>query len=574
MGGEPVALSLLRYGRDADVSEPLRGMLGASISMSRIVRDLSRYGLAKIDADRRVQVHRLVQLVLRDSLPPDLADRTLRNAQNLLAAANPGNPDEEKEVEPLQREIGPHLEPADMIHAQNLGARQAVLDHVRTLYVTGDYENSRRLARLAYEAWSEDTSSPRLGPAGEMTQVMRGYLANAMRALGQAAEAAEHAGEAYERLCEDPQIGPSHELALILGYQVGHDLRIKGEYQRALAFDSDLVAKHRDVFPEGSRFTLRAQSNLAVDHRMVGNFAEAFKLDAEIVAHWQDISGADYQALFSTVNMARSHYGMGAYESGLEIVVEIRPKLERIFHPRHSQLLLAERTHATLLRKVGQLDEALEMIKGNQARVHGRFGPSHEFSVASTVSYANALRQVGELDEALKEIESALDRYSEFFSPRHPLTLSAMVNQAIIYRAMNEYDRATDIDLHCFTELSAVLSADHPYTICAGVSLATDYARLGRHEEAAELSERMLSVSQQVAGGRHVSRGDTEHPYVLMRAINLSYDLREIGEEERADALYERSLTGLRAALSEGHPEVVAIQEGKRSEGDIEPPPT
>ncbi|NUR30389.1 MAG: hypothetical protein HOV83_31810, partial [Catenulispora sp.] len=255
LGGEPVSLSLLRFGKDADISSPLRETLGSSIAMSRIVRDLSRYGLAKIDAERRVQVHRLVQLVLRDSLPEELAERTLRNAQNLLTAANPGDPDDQENVEALQREIGPHLEPADMIHAQNIEARQAVLDHVRTLFVTGDYENSRRLARVAFEAWRADTSSPRLGPHGEMTQIMRGHLANALRVLGQAVEAAGHTSEAYRELSENPAIGPTHEVTLILGNQIGADLRIQGRYQQALEFDTNLVAQHRSVFPEGSHYT-------------------------------------------------------------------------------------------------------------------------------------------------------------------------------------------------------------------------------------------------------------------------------------------------------------------------------
>ncbi|HEX6242012.1 MAG TPA: FxSxx-COOH system tetratricopeptide repeat protein, partial [Polyangiales bacterium] len=116
LGGEPIAISLLRSGKDAKVAEPLRTTLGSSYPLNRIARDLGRYGLAKIDAAQRIQVHRLVQLVLRESLPPKQAEQALRNAQNLLAAANPGDPDDAGEKShPRQREMGPHLEPARMI---------------------------------------------------------------------------------------------------------------------------------------------------------------------------------------------------------------------------------------------------------------------------------------------------------------------------------------------------------------------------------------------------------------------------------------------------------------------------
>ena len=54
-------------------------------------------------------------------------------------------------------------------------------------------------------------------------------------------------------------------------------MRIAGHYWEALDFDRDSVAVHSAVFGPGETYTLRAQSNLAVDQRMVGNFTEAFQ---------------------------------------------------------------------------------------------------------------------------------------------------------------------------------------------------------------------------------------------------------------------------------------------------------
>jgi hypothetical protein len=59
-----------------------------------------------------------------------------------------------------------------------------------------------------------------------------------------------------------------------------------------------------------------------------------------------------------------------------------------------------------------------------------------------------------------------------------------------------------------------------------------------------------------------------------MRGVNLSIDLRATGDRERADALLMESLDGLRQVLGAEHPEVLAIEQGARTEGDIEPPPT
>jgi len=572
LGGEPVAVSLLRKGSFAEVAEPLRTMLASSIPTNRTVRDLNRYGLAKVDALQRVQVHRLVQLVLRDSLTPELARQSLRNTQLLLAKANPGDPDENPDAP--REDLGPHIEPADLIHASDLDARQAVLDHSRYLWMTGDYENSLSLADRAARAWEQDASHPRLGREGELTLLARAQAANAKRTLGFSAEAAELARETYDLMRRNPHLGPDHEFTLITGNQVGADLRIAGRYREALEFDRESVARHREVFEADSSYTLRAQANLAVDYRMIGDFAEAFVLDREIAARWEDVRASDPRALAAYINLARSCYGLGAYRLGLELLERWQHLLQLSLGAGNSQVLLVGRTRAILLRKLGRLDEAMDVIRDNEERMEKRFRSSHEFAVAATVSHANVLREKGQVEDAAEAIGDALERYLTYFGPRHPLTLVAQVNAAIIHRARGEWPEARALDESCYRALVEVLAPDHPYAICAGVGLATDLARVGEHEAAAELSRRMYTLGRASSGGGHEARDGAEHPYVLMRGVNLSYDLRATGEVDEAQALFEDSVAGLRRSLGGEHPEVLAIERGMRAESDIEPPPT
>ncbi|WP_157437377.1 FxSxx-COOH system tetratricopeptide repeat protein [Actinoplanes subtropicus] len=573
LGGEPIPLSLLRHGSKAAVTEPLRTILGASIPMNRTVRDLSRYGLAKVDPLQRIQVHRLVQRVLRDTLSPEQREETLRNVQNLLAAANPGDPDEHGEWE-RQRDMGPHIEPADMIHSQTYASRQAVLDHSRYLYLSGDYENSRYLADQAAKAWADVPGDPQLGPDGEQTLMAKAQLANATRTLGDSQTAAAVMADTYRRFPANPLLGPRHEFTLITGNQVGLDLRIAGRYQEAFEFDRENVELHREVFGPGETYTLRAEANLAVDYRMLGRFLEAQALDRQIAAHWADVDASDPRALYAYMNLARSEYGLGAYGAGLERLEAWRGVLQDRSGPGHSQVLLAGRTYAIILRKVGRLAEAAEVMREIRDRTEKRFTPDHEFAVAATMSYANVLREVGEVEEALRHIADALRRYRANFGPTHPLSLVAQVNEAIARRSVGDVEVAQTLDADCFDQLGRVLAPDHPYTICAGVSLATDHARAGRHQEALQLSQAMLDLSREADRGAADARDGAEHPYVVMRAINLSHDLRATGSAEAAEALFQESLASLRRALGSGHPEVVLAEQGYRLEGDIEPPPT
>ncbi|WP_308285685.1 FxSxx-COOH system tetratricopeptide repeat protein [Actinoplanes hulinensis] len=588
LGGEPVRQSLLVRGANAALTAELRAALNDSISTGRMVRELRKYGLAKQvgrstsamaagDRTPRLQVHRLVQRVLRDTLNPELRQETLRNVQRLLAVAKPGDPDEVGELA-LQSEMGPHLTPADMVHSGTPEGRQTVLDHARYLYIVGDYENSRALASRASEEWSKDETDPLLGPDGQSTLLARAQIANAIRALGDSSTASELLLDTYNRFLGSPLLGPEHPYTLITGNQRGHDMRIAGQYREAMAFDEESYRLHREVFGDEETYTLRVKGNLAVDYRLFGDFAQALKLDEEIVSHWADQGIVDANVIRTHMNVARDFYGLGHYNAALERLREWLPEQERLLGARHGFVLMSERTHAITLRKLGRLAEALEVMRTNHERTANRFNSpfnrSHEFSVAATVSLANVLRQAGELPEAAELADDALNRYRDDFGDDHPLTLAAEVNRAIIMRAAGLFEEAFALDQHAYPRLQVKLGPDHPYTICAGTSLANDHALAGRHGAALELSEEMLRLSREADAKGTAARGGQDHPYVLMRAINLSLDLRATGAEERGAALFRDSLDQLSGLLGASHPEVAAAAAGQRLEGDIEAPPT
>jgi tetratricopeptide (TPR) repeat protein len=587
LGGDGIRQSLLRRGSHAELSPELKKALSNPIRTGQLVRELRRYGLAKMvsraassaapssaDKSSRLQVHRLVQWVLRDTLDAEQRDQTLRNVQNLLAAASPGDPDEIGELD-LQSEMGPHLGPADMIHSRTPQGRQTVLDHARFLFLTGDYENSRILAGRAATEWAAaDPAEELLGPDGLATLLALAQVANATRLLGDSKTAADLLLDVYQRFLASSQLGPDHEYTLITGNQRGYDLRIEGRYQEAFDFDQRSVRAHRRIFGEGEVYTLRAMSNLAVDYRLIGDFAAALRLDEEIASHHADAGVVHIDVYRMNMNVVRDYYGIGHYRAALQHLQDWLPVQARLVDPRHPLVLMADRTHAMILRKLGRLDEAVEIMRDVRGRTFRRLTATHEYSVAATMSLANALRQIGQLDEAATLIDEALTRYREHFGVDHPLTLAAEVNFAILLRASGDADQAAAIDESAYHRLREQLGVDHPHTICAGTSLATDHALAGRVSEALALSERNLEISKAKDAEGILARGGADHPYVLMRAVNLAHDLRAAGEEERAAPLFGESVDRLATLLGTDHPEVVEAAAGRRLEGDIEPPPT
>jgi tetratricopeptide (TPR) repeat protein len=566
-GAEPISTDLLRRGKNGGISAPLGPALRDPIPLGRVVRELRKVGLAKVDADQRIQVHRLFQLVLSNELSAEQAKQSKTNVHRLLGAANPGEPDDDK-THATHGEIGPHVLPADLIHAESEDARRVVLDQIRYLWIIGDNEGSRRLGDAAVEAWSKRTDQPDLGPDGELTLLASRHLANALLSLGINDRARELAESALERLRRSPRFGEDHEHTLFTASTVSALQRVAGEFELALALDTDNVERYQRVYGSEDPETLRNQGNLAVNMRMLSNFSDAYDMDRQIVqALTETVSEQDRRLLFAQSNLARDLYGLGRYDEALSLQQRILPTYRRIMaKPKHPDILLATRTQAIALRKTGRYADALRVARENYRDCSARYKADHQHALAATMTYANSLRVVGDLAEARGLAGEALTRYRRAFGEKHPLALTAAVNAAVIFRNLGDIGEARKLDESAHALMAASLGAEHGYTLCAANGLANDLALAGETAAAQRLSAETLAASRR-------SRGD-RHPYTLLCAVNAGFDLMSTGETESGRIELASAVEGLTELLGAGHPEALDAGRGKRAECDIEPPPT
>lgn len=565
LGAEPISVALLRRAREANISEPLGRALREPIYLNRTIRDLRKYGLAKVDASQRIQVHRLVQLVLRDGLDGDLAKQSRANVHNMLASANPGEPDD-PDTWSVHAEMGPHVGPADLVGADNPEARRVALDQIRYLWNTGDYEGSRQLGEATVAAW-RTAGGEGLGPDGEFTLIATRHLANALRSLGVNDKARELTVDTFDRLRNNPLYGEEHEHTLMTANSVALDRRLAGDFRGALALDEDNLERHRRVFGDEDPATLRTRNNLAVNLRMLGDFKGAYQIDQDLVREWQQTVGqADPRPLLCVANVARDLYGLGQYAEALELQQRAWPVYRDLLGARHNLVLLAARTIAIALRKTGKYDDASSQARENYRSYHARFGIDHEHTLAATMSYANTLRVVEKLSEARALATDAVERYRSNFGPRHPLALAGATNLAIILRSLGELREARRLNEESLVVMREVLGPEHGYTLCAANNYANDLVLAHDLAAARAISTETLAISRRVRG--------ENHPYTLACATNASFDLQATGDDATGQDLLNQTVSALQRVLGPEHPETLDAGRGKRAECDLEPPPT
>ncbi|MGN9911632.1 FxSxx-COOH system tetratricopeptide repeat protein [Phytohabitans sp. LJ34] len=567
MAPDPVSLVVLRSGRDGEIAPPLSRVLYQPDALERIVGEIGRFGLARLDLDsQRIQVHRLVQLVLRERLSADETSRIRGEVHRLLGAANPGDPDNPV-TWTMHAEVGTHLLASDAINSSQMPARTAVLDQIRYLERVGDLEASARLGRAAVDAWSRPPDAGGLGADHELTTLATRHLAYALLALGHYDDVRSMIFETLASLRESPHYGPDHSHTLAMVTIAAYFLRVTGDYRQALALDEDRVDRLRRLYGPQHVRTLNALSNLAVNLRLTGEISRAHEIDAKLVETLRSRYGDEDPRTFVSIrNLARNLYDLGRYQEAHDLQRRYVPMMAQRQGNRSDDLLRAGRTVAIALRKLGEHGAAVDEARRNYQASQQRFGPDHEHTLAAMMSYANALRTVGDPIGARSLATEALARYRRIFGDLNPHTLAAAANLAAILRALDRWREAHRVDERTFDEMRRVLGPDHPYTLVVATGLATGLAHGGLHEAAAALGERTLDALRRVRG--------TNHPETWACAANLALDVSASGDQKAGEARRREAVDELGRLLGPAHPDVRRAERGERIECDIEPPPT
>lgn len=557
LSSNPISVPMLARGRGASLPSPLAEVMRDDMKMRGAVRDIGRYSLAQLDPSRDfISIHMLVRAVLRDSMEDEQRKATESSAHELLALANPGQP-ENRATRAELAQIAPHVKSSGVLYSDDPHVRRVVLDVARYYFVTGDYAESESLAAEAVENWRG-----RLGSDDEMTLVACFHLGNARRALGDYRGAREVNQDTLEKMTR--VLKPDHEYTLRVANSSGADLRLLGEFKQAQAIDETTLARCKATLGDEDPLTLRVANNLAVDSRLLGKFRAALMLDEETYQRRQVVLGDNNpEVLSSAVNIGRDLAGIGDYQEALRLAENTQSRYRALAD--HAYMLLARRNLAILLRFTGSYAESLAEATAIYDRIRREYGPRHEHAMSAALTLFNTLRVCGLIDEAQRIGEETLDAYTAQLGANHPFTLSCATNLAVIYRAVDRAEDAYERDRTTNEALIQALGPDHPHTLVSSNNMANNLALRRESAEALALSEQTYHRSVQVRGH--------DHPYGFACAANYALDLEAVGRHEEASRLRADTFQRMRQKLGSEHPETVNMERGRRAESVIEVPP-
>jgi tetratricopeptide (TPR) repeat protein len=392
---EPIPTRLFTATPVGTLSEPLATVVGSTLAFRRCLGRIGRYGLARI-ADDRMQLHRLTQAIVRDTLPAgQRADQAIM-VEEMLTGVDPGDP-----VDPVSwpgwAELLPHLRTADLAGTNNGALRVHACRAIWYLLLRDDPHTGYQLAHQLHQAWRA-----RLGPDADHTLMIASRLAGAWRRFARYQQARELDENTLDRRRQ--ALGPDHPDTLLSANNFALDLHELGEVEAARELDEDILERKRRVLGLDHPATLISANNLARDLHMLGEVEAAQELDEDTLERRRRVLGLDHPAtLLSATNLARD------------------------------------------LRVLGQVEAARELNEDTLNRCRRVLGPDHPDTLDSASNLASDLHALGLVKAARELNEDTLNRCRQVLGPDHPNTLHTVNNLALDLRALGQHEAARQL---------------------------------------------------------------------------------------------------------------------------------
>lgn len=557
---EPIPLWLISSDRFISVLLDDDPSLRDPLLQGRMIREIGRYALANIDEGQRsIQIHRLVQGVIRSSLNSEEQLENQDQVHKILAAANPKDADEPDSWS-IYRQLWPHLVPTGTLRSAAPEVRQLVVDMVRFLWKRNDYTGSQELAEQALGEWSR--AFPEEDPT---TLLLRVCLANSIRSQADYRKAYELDLDTMHKLRSS--FGTDHPYALMAASGLAADMRALGDYEEAHKLDDDTFNRLEDVFGENHPRTLMAAHNLAVSMRLVGDFRGATQRDQLTLERRRRVLGEKHPyTLFSANDLGRDLRDMGLFQRSRQLLETTLDDYREVVGPEQAETLWTAKSLAVTLRKLGEFTAARTLTEQTLALHEKLHGDDHPDTLACLMNLGCDMSSLNRNDRAKEIVEDVYERYRAVLGVDHPFTIACANNLSIFVRKTGDDRRARTLSEDVVAKFRTSLGDSHPYTLACRVNLINDLHAAGEYQTAARMDEEVYALTVRALG--------EDHPDALASANNLSISRRSMGNVAGWRELHQDTLERSRRVLGEDHPNTRAVRDGERLNCDIEPPPT
>jgi tetratricopeptide (TPR) repeat protein len=410
--------------------------------LDQAIATLRAYSLLARDPyTRTLTVHRLVQVVLRDSLPTETQRQWM---QRVVLAVNAAFHHAAFESWPTRERLLPHA----LVCATWIEQAQITTDAAaRLLFQTGSYLYGRVRYVEAEPLYQQALRilEQSLGPEHRDVAYTLNGLANLYAGQGKYAEA-EPLYQRASRILEQ-SLGPEHPdvtyplngLATLYQGQ-GKYAEAEPLYQRALRI------LEQSLGPEHSRMAYPL-SGLASLYREQGKYTEAYPLSQRALHILEQSLGPGHRDVAQTLTfLAHIFHQEGKYAEAEPLYQRALHILEQSLGLEHPDVAHPLNGLAILYKKQGKYAEAEPLYQRALCIREQSLGPEHPRVAYPLSNLANLYQEQGKYREAESLYQRALRIWEQSLGPEHPSTQAVREHYATLLQTMGHDAEANQLE--------------------------------------------------------------------------------------------------------------------------------
>jgi len=491
-----------KEGLDAETG----GIVSDELRFNEAMAELERFSLigrqADINGGERLTIHRLVQTVIKDEMPPELRATLSETMIQLCLSAFPDSEYSDNETRSVKRRFQGQI--------------------VISLSSIPDI-NSRELGVI-------------LVRIGEFLRDDGNYR--------QAIELLENAVKILDR------VGGSHDPDLLWAMNaLGWAYDVQGRWTEASTLRENVLQNIRTLHGESDYRTLSAMSNLALTYSQMGRWDDAIKLQEVVLKSRINLLGEDHpDTLMAMANLASTYWKMGRWDDAIKLQEVVLKSRINLLGEDHPDTLTAMANLASIYWNMGRWDDAIKLQEVVLKSWINLLGEDHPDTLRAMANLASTYSSQGRWNDAIKLQEVVLKSQINLLGEDHPDTLRTMANLALTYSSQGRWGDAIKLQEVVLKSRINLLGEDHPDTLLAMTNLAASYLD-ETPDEASILLEKSYKGGRKVLG--------EEHPETLQTLSWLAYAYHQNGKLDESISLLEKAVEAMKRVEGENHPDTV-----------------
>ena len=515
-----------------------------SLLLEATFRELLRFSLLERNPDTETfSIHRLVQVIFKDSMNPDVqllwAIRTVQALNEIFPGVDFST------WTRCQRYVLHAQICATLIDEWNLGfpnAARLLNQTAAYLRIRAQYTEAEPLYKKALAIWEQT-----LGPEHSHTAACLNNLALLYERLGKY----EQAEPLYQRALAIWQkvLDPLDPTLAICLNNLAQLYRFQGKYQQAEPLYQQSLAIRKQVWGMHHENTATAYHNLAAMYDEQGKYEQAEPLYQQALTIREQTLAATHTDISATLNsIAILYHEQGKYKEAESLLRRSIAIHEKIFGPDHAETLTCLNNLALIYKDQAQFEQAESLYRRVLSIREQRMGSAHPDVADSLNNLASLYSTQGKYSLAEEYYQRALVIYERTPGHLHYRTASCLNNLAELYRLQEAFDRAEPLYKEALAIWEQVLGKDHPKTASTLSNMALLYQKQGFYDKAEQLHQQALTIREQKWGANHPSTLNSLHNIAGLYRVQKKF--------EQAEELYQRVLEQYQHIKTPGHPDI------------------